>query len=152
MVTNRELIEVAVGSLRRLRRSDGAKFGNVAAAVAASSGEIYLGVNLFTPGSGRRHAPTRADCVTAAHFELVISPTARRQLTERLPESVAFAAYDFIVGPLLENPHRVGKQLHPPLDDRHSARRGTYRVIYRIDDARCRVTVVGAVHRSDAYR
>jgi mRNA interferase RelE/StbE len=88
----------------------------------------------------------------AEPFELIISPTARRQLTESLPESVAFAAYDFIVGPLLDNPHRVGKQLRPPLADRHSARRGTYRVIYRIDDNRHRVTVVGVVHRSDAYR
>lgn len=88
----------------------------------------------------------------AKPFELVISPTARRQLTESLPESVAFAAYAFIVGPLLENPHRVGKQLRPPLADRHSARRGTYRVIYRIDDSHHRVTVVGIVHRSDAYR
>jgi hypothetical protein len=35
--------------------------------------------------------------VTAERFELVISPTARRQLTERLPESVAFAASDLIV-------------------------------------------------------
>lgn len=51
-------------------------------------------------------------------YELVISPTARRQLTERLPESVAFAAYEFIVGPLLDNPQRVGKRLRPPIDDR----------------------------------
>lgn len=66
--------------------------------------------------------------------------------------SVAFAAYEFVIGPLLENPQRVGKRLRPPLDDRHSARRGTYRVIYRIDAKRHRVTVVGAVHRSDTYR
>lgn len=85
-------------------------------------------------------------------YELVISPTARRQLIERLPESVAFAAYEFIVGPLLDNPQRVGKRLRPPLEDRHSARRGTYRVIYRIDTTDRRVTVVGVVHRSDAYR
>ncbi len=85
-------------------------------------------------------------------YELIISPTARRQLTDKLPESVAFAAYEFIVGPLLDNPHRVGKRLRPPLDDRHSARRGTYRVIYRIDDAHHRVTVVGVVHRANAYR
>jgi mRNA-degrading endonuclease RelE of RelBE toxin-antitoxin system len=90
--------------------------------------------------------------VTDERYELVISPTARRQLTESLPESVAFAAYDFIVGPLLDNPHRVGKQLRPPLHDRHSARRGTYRVIYQIDDEQGRVVVVGVVRRSDAYR
>jgi mRNA interferase RelE/StbE len=85
-------------------------------------------------------------------YELVIAPTARRQLTEHLPEAVAFAAYEFIVGPLLDNPHRVGKRLRPPLDDRHSARRGTYRVIYRINNTRRTVTVVGVIPRSDAYR
>jgi len=85
-------------------------------------------------------------------YELVIAPTARRQLTEQLPEPVAFAAYEFIIGPLLENPHRVGKRLRPPLDDRHSARRGTYRVLYSIDDTRRLVTVVGVVARTDAYR
>lgn len=90
--------------------------------------------------------------MTEERFELVISPTARRQLTDNLPESVAFAAYEFIVGPLLDNPRRVGKQLRPPLEDRHSARRGTYRVIYRIDAEHHRVTVVGVVHRSNAYR
>src|SRR4051794_39803535 len=47
---------------------------------------------------------------------------------------VAAAAYEFITGPLLESPHQIGKQLRPPLQDRHSARRGTYRVIYRTDE------------------
>ena len=87
-----------------------------------------------------------------ARHTLAITPTARRQLTEHLPEAVAAAAYEFIVGPLLDNPHRVGKQLRPPLDDRHSARRGTYRVIYRIDDHSRTVTVVDVAHRRDAYR
>src|ERR1035437_8960071 len=71
--------------------------------------------------------------VSDDRFELVISPTARRQLTDKLPEWVAFAAYEFIIGPLLDNPRRVGKRLGPPLADRHSARRGTYRIIYRIE-------------------
>lgn len=85
-------------------------------------------------------------------YELVITPTARRQLAENLPQAVALAAHKFIVGPLLDNPHRVGKRLRPPLDDRYSARRGTYRVIYRIDDARQTVSVVDISHRRDAYR
>jgi mRNA-degrading endonuclease RelE of RelBE toxin-antitoxin system len=88
----------------------------------------------------------------AAPYLLAITPTARRQLTEHLPEAVAAAAYEFIVGPLLDNPHRVGKRLRPPLTDRHSARRGTYRVVYRIDDATHTVTVVDIAHRRDAYR
>ncbi len=85
-------------------------------------------------------------------YRLIISPTARRQLAEVLPEAVAFAAHEFIVGPLLDNPQRVGKPLEPPLADRHSARRGTYRVIYRIDEADHTVTVVAIAPRSDAYR
>ena len=87
-----------------------------------------------------------------APYVLGITPTARRQLTENLPEAVAAAAYEFITGPLLDNPHRVGKQLRPPLQDRHSARRGTYRVIYRIDDDIHTVTVVDVAHRQNAYR
>lgn len=59
----------------------------------------------------------------SSRYELVITATARRQLAESLPTSIAFAAYEFIIGPLLENPQRVGKQLMTPLDDRHSARR-----------------------------
>jgi mRNA-degrading endonuclease RelE of RelBE toxin-antitoxin system len=90
--------------------------------------------------------------VSDGRWKLIVSPTARRHLTDALPESVAFAAHEFIVGPLLDNPHRVGKRLRPPLDDRHSARRGTYRVIYRIDDTEHTVIVVGVFPRSDAYR
>lgn len=91
--------------------------------------------------------------MTAEHrYRLIISPTARGQLAEALPEAVAFAAHEFIVGPLLDNPQRVGKRLEPPLADRHSARQGTYRVIYRIDDAQHTVTVVAIAPRSDAYR
>ena len=90
--------------------------------------------------------------MTGQRYELVVAPTVRRQLTETLPEAVAFAAHEFITGPLLDNPHRVGKRLRPPLEDRPSARRGTYRVIYRIDDEHRCVTVVGVFSRADAYR
>lgn len=88
----------------------------------------------------------------AGRYSLIITPAARRQLAEYLPESAAFAAYEFIIGPLLDSPHRVGKRLRPPLADRHSARRGTYRVIYRIDDSTQSVIVVDVQHRRDAYR
>lgn len=85
-------------------------------------------------------------------YGLVITPTARRQLTQRLPEAVAVAAYEFIVGALLENPQRVGKRLHAPFDDRHGARRGTYRIIHRINDEERTVTVLDIAPRRDAYR
>lgn len=89
---------------------------------------------------------------TLEPYSLRTTPAIRRALSEHLPEAVAAAAYEFITGPLLDNPHRVGKRLLPPLDDRHSARRGTYRVIYRIDDKEHVVTVVDIAHRRDAYR
>lgn len=85
-------------------------------------------------------------------YALRATPTVRRALAETLPEAVAAAAYEFITGPLLEQPHRVGKRLLPPLDDRFSARRGTYRIIYRIDDRARVATVVDIGHRRDVYR
>lgn len=69
-----------------------------------------------------------------------------------LPEAVAFAAHQFIVGALLDNPQRVGKRLHAPLEDRHGARRGTYRVTYRIDDAERTVTVLDIAPRRGVHR
>ena len=88
----------------------------------------------------------------AAPYQLRTTPNVRRALSERLPEAVAGAAYEFMTGPLIREPYRVGKHLLPPLDDRFSARRGTYRIIYRVDDATRTVTVVDVDHRRDVYR
>jgi len=84
--------------------------------------------------------------------ELRTTSAVRRALGEVLPKAVAAAAYEFITGPLLREPYRVGKRLLPPMDDRFSARRGTYRIIYRIDDKNRIVTVVDVDHRRDVYR
>jgi mRNA interferase RelE/StbE len=89
---------------------------------------------------------------SAEPYALRTTPTVRRELTESLPEAVAAAAYEFLTGPLLREPHRAGKRLLPPLDDRFSARRGTYRIIYRVDDKTRIVTVVDIGHRRDVYR
>jgi mRNA interferase RelE/StbE len=85
-------------------------------------------------------------------YELRATSAVRRALSRTLPEAVAVAAYEFITGPLLADPHRIGKRLLPPMNDRFSARRGTYRVNYRIDDKDGVVTVVDVPHRRDAYR
>ena len=85
-------------------------------------------------------------------YRLRTTPTVRRALGETLPKAVAAAAHEFMTGPLLTNPHRAGKRLLPPLDDRFCARRGTYRIIYRIDDDTHVVTVVDVGHRRDVYR
>lgn len=43
-----------------------------------------------------------------ARYELVVASPAARAIRETLPEAVAYAVIDFITGPLLENPKRVG--------------------------------------------
>jgi mRNA-degrading endonuclease RelE of RelBE toxin-antitoxin system len=72
-------------------------------------------------------------------------------LSESLPPSVAFAAYEFIVGPLAANPWRVGAPLRAPFAGYHRARRGEYRIRYRIDRESLLVTVLDIDHRRDSY-
>ncbi len=85
-------------------------------------------------------------------YEVRFTRSARRALTTELPEKVATAAWNFIMGALRENPHRVGKQLKEPLYPLYSARRGEYRVIYRIADDALIIEVVTIAHRRDSYR
>lgn len=84
----------------------------------------------------------------AGQYEVAWTPTAKRAL-RRLPEKVATAAIEFIYGPLASNPQRVGKALRFDLEGLHSARRGDYRIIYRIDE---RVIITAIEHRADVYR
>ena len=86
--------------------------------------------------------------MTSDPFNVAWSSTARRALT-RLPEKAATAAVEFIYGPLADNPQRVGKALRFELEGLHSARRGDYRIMYRIDE---HVTIVAIEHRADVYR
>ena len=85
-------------------------------------------------------------------YTIVLSPGARRALTETLPSAAAFAAWEFISGPLAVRPRVVGVPLRDPVDGLWRARRGEYRVRYRIDEANQRVIVLDVVHRRDAYR
>jgi mRNA interferase RelE/StbE len=84
-------------------------------------------------------------------FAIAWTATSRRALT-RCPEKVATAVVEFLYGSLAASPYRVGKPLKLGLEGPHSARRGDYRVIYRVDDHQRRVTVVAIEHRSDVYR
>ena len=90
--------------------------------------------------------------MTAPRYELVLTPPARRAITDTLPEPVAAAVIDFLTTALLDNPHRVGKPLRDDLAGIWSARRGTYRVLYRIRDEPPEVVVLRVEHRRDAYR
>lgn len=85
-------------------------------------------------------------------WRLRIAQPAARALTEVLPEKVAAAAYEFITGPLLDDPHRVGKPLDPPMAPAWTARRGSYRILYHLDEIQGIVEVTAIRHRSDAYR
>lgn len=85
-------------------------------------------------------------------YELRFSRSAKRALTHDLPEKIAAAAYEFITGILAGNPQRLGKQLNEPLYPLYSARRGEYRVIYRIIDEKLVIEIISIVHRRDAYR
>jgi mRNA interferase RelE/StbE len=84
-------------------------------------------------------------------FRVVLRPAALRAL-QAMPEKVATACWEFVHGPLAENPRRVGKPLLEPLAPQYSARRGEYRVLYLIDDDQVIVTITSVTHRSDAYR
>ncbi|HQV56478.1 MAG TPA: type II toxin-antitoxin system RelE/ParE family toxin [Ilumatobacteraceae bacterium] len=85
-------------------------------------------------------------------FDLVVARSAARSIGEVLPEAVAVAVIDFITGPLMESPRQVGKPLGRELTGLWSARRGTYRVIYRIADDAGAIEVLRVDHRRDVYR
>jgi len=87
-----------------------------------------------------------------ANYELVLTPPAIRAIQAELPEAVAAAVIEFMTGPLVENPRRVGKMLRRELEGIWSARRGTYRVLYRINDHVDEVVVLRIDHRRDVYR
>jgi len=89
--------------------------------------------------------------VTASHYRVEFAATARRAVS-RMPDKAAAAAVEFCFGSLAVEPHRLGKPLKRDLAGYHTARRGDYRVIYRIDDVARIVHVLRIEHRGDVYR
>ena len=85
-------------------------------------------------------------------YRIELTTTAKEALTDVLPEAVSVACWEFIRGPLAENPQRVGKPLRGQLEGRYSARRGEFRVIYTIFDDRVVVRVTHIAHRRDIFR
>ena len=84
-------------------------------------------------------------------YTLRVTGPAERQLN-RLTEGTAAAIVKFMLGALLDNPHRLGGELQRELAGLRSARRGTYRIIYEINDTDRLVIVYRIEHRSSAYR
>ena len=69
-----------------------------------------------------------------------------------LPEKITTAAFEFIDTVIAVNPQRVGKPLRSPFDGGHSARRGDYRIMYRIDPDQHSIEVERINRRADIYR
>jgi mRNA interferase RelE/StbE len=94
-----------------------------------------------TPGSAERDP-----------YDVALSGRARRNIHENLPLDVAAAAMETIEGSSAVNPYRAGKPLDEPFDGYYAARRGTYRILYRINEAKHQVEIHSVRHRRDAYR
>jgi mRNA interferase RelE/StbE len=84
-------------------------------------------------------------------YEVIFSPTARRDM-ESVPERVIPAIVEFAYGDLAAFPRRVGKPLERELAGSFSARRGSYRILYDIDEDRQQVNILRVAHRGDVYR
>jgi mRNA-degrading endonuclease RelE of RelBE toxin-antitoxin system len=70
----------------------------------------------------------------------------------KVPTCWTNAVIDFLATALLDGLRRVGKPLRGDLAGLWSARRGTYRVLYRINQDRSEVILIRVDHRRDAYR
>ena len=88
---------------------------------------------------------------SAQRYEIRFQPAARRAIAQQLPEAVAAAVLEFCDAALAVNPHRVGKPLFGPLAGCYGARRGTYRIVYRIAENHHVVHVLDIDHRSEIY-
>lgn len=88
----------------------------------------------------------------ADEYELIVTPPAAKAIAEQLPEPVAVAVIEFLTGTLIRAPRRVGKRLRRELAGVWSARRGTFRVLYRVRDDPREVIVLRIEHRGDVYR
>jgi mRNA-degrading endonuclease RelE of RelBE toxin-antitoxin system len=88
--------------------------------------------------------------VSEPRWDVQLTASARRQL-DRLPTSVAAAVIETL-GAIASNPRRLGKPLRFELEGYRSARRGPYRIVYRIDDEARTVSVVAVAHRADVCR
>ena len=85
-------------------------------------------------------------------YEIRFQPAARRAISHRLRETVAAAVLEFCDAALAIKPCKVGKPLFGPLAGCFGARRGTYRIVYRIDEQSRSVQVIDIDHRAGIYR
>lgn len=85
-------------------------------------------------------------------FDVRFHRAARCALAEQLPEAVAAAVIEFCAAGLTRRPIRVDKPLAGPLSGCYGARRGTYRIVYRVDATTRTVDVVDIARRGSVHR
>lgn len=83
-------------------------------------------------------------------YRVVLTAAAVRSL-KSVPPRVVEPLVAFIFGGLATNPRRRGKPLRRELDGHWSARRGEFRVVYRLDEQSKTMYVLKIGHRSDVY-
>ena len=84
-------------------------------------------------------------------WSVLVTAAAARSL-ERLPEKNATAVVEFITATLPTNPHRLSKPLRYELEGWRVARRGDYRVTFRLEEEQHTIVVGRIEHRRDVYR
>ena len=84
-------------------------------------------------------------------YEVRFAASARRNL-RHIPPRIVPAIVEFAYGDLAREPRRVGKPLERELAGTFSARRGPYRLLYRVDDKAARIYILRIDHRADVYR
>ena len=89
--------------------------------------------------------------MTTGAWRLSIAASAERSL-DRLPPKIATATVEFMLGPLVEAPRRVGHPLQRELTGLWSAHRGAYWIVYELNEADLLLNVVRIAHRADVYR
>lgn len=84
-------------------------------------------------------------------WSIELSPGAVRAL-DRLPHKIAAAVAEFITATLPTDPYLMSQPLRFELEGWRVARRGSYRVTFRVIDDR-HILFIGRIeHRAHAYR
>jgi mRNA-degrading endonuclease RelE of RelBE toxin-antitoxin system len=84
-------------------------------------------------------------------YDVRFAASAQRNL-RHIPPRIVPAIVEFAYGDLAREPRRVGKPLERELAGTFSARRGPYRLLYRVDDEVARIYILRIDHRADVYR
>lgn len=86
-----------------------------------------------------------------SEYRVVLTASAL-QCLRSVPPRVAEPVVAFVFGGLAADPRRRGKPLQRELEGRWAARRGDYRIVYRLDEETKQMYLLRIGHRSDVYR